>query len=543
MSAVIEEDKIQVEHQEPTHVLNQEKQFKDAAAEKGQGFSGYEDLSLFQTISKFKVATLICFAVTLSAATDGYQIGIAGNIVANPGFVNQFGNETDSAGVRIIGASVLGTWGAIGSVCQLLGQVGIPFFADRFGRKWAQYLYLTSLAIGVLFENVGRTWQLWLAAKLFGDSEWELCRASCLTLLAEIIIPTYVAEVAPVRIRGALLSCYNFWFAFGQLIATLALQVMHVNDPNNWLTPIFTQPGELHLVAWAATKGNAELAKKCLKRINWGVKDYDVDAQYRLLEMAIDHELEEAAINHKSTKWYSIFSGVDGFRTLCSGWGLLAQMFLGIGIFYSYASYFFSQVGFNDPFKVTCIVSGIGLAANMIATSLADVVGRRMIINVGNTIQATCCLCVGIVAVAPASSAGQSLVIFFCCLWVLGFISSGAVAWGYVGELSSSRLRPYTAGFGAGLSVVNGIWLNYFVSYMLNANQWNWGLRSAFFYAAAGFPMTIIGYFIFPETNRRSPAELDELFERKIKPWRFHKTKTALDLARDAQATGEAPAA
>jgi hypothetical protein len=54
------------------------------------------------------------------------QIGIAGNIVANPGFVNQFGNETDSAGVRIIGASVLGTWGAIGSVCQLLGQVGIP---------------------------------------------------------------------------------------------------------------------------------------------------------------------------------------------------------------------------------------------------------------------------------------------------------------------------------------------------------------------------------------------------------------------------------
>jgi hypothetical protein len=37
---------------------------------------------------------------------------------------------------------------------------------------------------------------------------------------------------------------------------------------------------------------------------------------------------------------------------------------------------------------------------------------------------------------------------------------------------------------------------------MLNANQWNWGLRSAFFYAAAGFPMTIIGYFIFPETNR-----------------------------------------
>lgn len=27
--------------------------------------------------------------------------------------------------------------------------------------------------------------------------------------------------------------------------------------------------------------------------------------------------------------------------------------------------------------------------------------------------------------------------------------------------------------------------------------------------------------------DSRSAAELDELFERKIKPWRFHKTETA----------------
>ena len=30
-----------------------------------------------------------------------------------------------------------------------------------------------------------------------------------------------------------------------------------------------------------------------------------------------------------------------------------------------------------------------------------------------------------------------------------------------------------------------------------------------------------------PICSRRSSAELDELFERKIKPWRFHKTETA----------------
>jgi hypothetical protein len=131
VSAVIEEDKIQVEHQEPTHVLNQEKQFKDAAAEKGQGFSGYEDLSLFQTISKFKVATLICFAVTLSAATDGYQVMPRRDSV-NEQLADgradwdsrQYRGQPrlcQSVRQRDRLRGCQNHW-----VCQLLGQVGIP---------------------------------------------------------------------------------------------------------------------------------------------------------------------------------------------------------------------------------------------------------------------------------------------------------------------------------------------------------------------------------------------------------------------------------
>ena len=34
---------------------------------------------------------------------------------------------------------------------------------------------------------------------------------------------------------------------------------------------------------------------------------------------------------------------------------------------------------------------------------------------------------------------------------------------------------------------------------------------------------------------RLSAAELDELFEAKVKPWRFHKTKTALQKSIAAQ--------
>lgn len=46
----------------------------DAAA-KGQATSGYENLTPWETVKKFKICTLVCFLAAFSAATDGYQIG------------------------------------------------------------------------------------------------------------------------------------------------------------------------------------------------------------------------------------------------------------------------------------------------------------------------------------------------------------------------------------------------------------------------------------------------------------------------------------
>lgn len=40
---------------------------------------------------------------------------------------------------------------------------------------------------------------------------------------------------------------------------------------------------------------------------------------------------------------------------------------------------------------------------------------------------------------------------------VVGLQMSGSTGWGYVGETSAQRLRAYTAGFSAAISVVAGI--------------------------------------------------------------------------------------
>jgi hypothetical protein len=67
-----------VEHKETTtEAGHTPKEAVAEAAAQGQGVSGDENLSVWETARKFKMATFVCFMVTFSAAADGYSIGYA----------------------------------------------------------------------------------------------------------------------------------------------------------------------------------------------------------------------------------------------------------------------------------------------------------------------------------------------------------------------------------------------------------------------------------------------------------------------------------
>ncbi|RSH90257.1 hypothetical protein EHS25_001591 [Saitozyma podzolica] len=508
-----------------------------SAADRGQHLSGYETLGIIETIMTFKMAAFICLAVTFSAATDGYQISMNGNVIANAGFVSRFATETDSTGARIIAAPIFSAWNVIQSIGQIIGMTTLPFFAARFGRKSAMYLYWLFLFASVFCEAFARHWQVWLVGKLF---------AGIGVGSMQFTIPTYITEVSPVRIRGMMLMLYNFWFSVGSFFAPVALQVMYKKNPENYLTPVYTQFAQIGLMiliyvvipespAWCVSIGKDEMGRKMLARINRGVKDFDVDAQYNILVQTVAHE-QQLAEEQKREKWWNIFRGVNGFRTIVSMWALLAQQFLGLGLFYSYSSYFFSSTGLEDPFLITVITNAIQLAVILLVVASVDRLGRRNICCSGLTICWICNVAVGILGVLSTTTEGKNTAfVFFCCVWIVGLQMSGSTGWGYVGETSSQRLRAHTAGFSAACTCVVGVVMGVLVPYMLNANQFNWGLKTAWFFAGLGLPFTVLAWFIIPETARRSPAELDELFERKIRPWRFHKTQTATEVAVDAQ--------
>lgn len=74
-SAGAEPTDIAIERRDTTGDGSPLKEAVMVAATKGQGLSGYETLTIWETVKAFKVCTAFCFLVAFSAATDGYQIG------------------------------------------------------------------------------------------------------------------------------------------------------------------------------------------------------------------------------------------------------------------------------------------------------------------------------------------------------------------------------------------------------------------------------------------------------------------------------------
>ncbi|KAH1589768.1 hypothetical protein KXX34_005396 [Aspergillus fumigatus] len=517
-----------VEHVEATDDAPAKGDAAVDAATRGQAMTGYEHLSVMETIKTFKLASLVCVAMAFSAATDGYQIGINASVIANKGFVARFATEKSQNGSPALASSILSAWSSIMSCGQIVGMASLPFLSSRYGRKIAMYTYWLILVGSVIAECTTRSWQGWLVAKLLAG-----IGVGCV----QSTVPAYISEVAPTRIRGALLMAYSFWWTLGSFFAQVALQHLSRSDPTDYLTPVYTQWAQLGVMlliyllvpetpAWCVSAGKLDRAKKELLKLHRGVKDYDADHQLQVLVLAIEHE-RAVAIEQRREKWYAIFRGTDGLRTIISLWTNLSQQFIGPTLFGSFGTYFFQQAGIDDPFRVKVITSSIQIGTVLVLVAVVDFVGRRYLACGGTTLSWLSCVAIGIIGVTPRVKASTYIFVMFACFWNVGLAANGATGWGYIGEISSQRLRPYTAGFGAATTCVVGVLMNVLVPYMTNANEWNWGLKTGWFYAGVGFPFALGMWFLIPETAGRSSAELDELFERGIKPWRFHKTQTA----------------
>jgi MFS family permease len=339
-------------------------------------------------------------------------------IVANKGFIHEFATNFGADGSATLASPVLAGWSSIQSVGQIVGMVSISFISSRFGRKAAMYTYWLVLALSIMVESLARSWPVWLVAKLLAGIGVGSMQST---------LPTYIAEIAPVRIRGAMLMLYSLWWTVGTFFAYIAMQTMNKQHPNQYLTPIYTQWAQVGLMiliyvflpespAWCVTRGDTAKAAKALRFLNRGVKDYNFEKQLEVMVLAVEHE-QAVAAEQRREHWYAIFRGTDGLRTVVALWTNLCQQFLGLTLFSTFGTYFFQQAGLADPFLVKCITSSINIATVIVVVFVADRVGRRWIACSATTLMWLSCAMIGILGVVPQGHATNYLLVLFACFW------------------------------------------------------------------------------------------------------------------------------
>ncbi|KAL7893150.1 general substrate transporter [Trichoderma sp. SZMC 28014] len=512
--------------EKPEVMLDDNVTADDVKKDEGYGLvkSRFDELSIPRTLWVFRRVVLVSLAVYTGYVCEGFELGAGGSIVANAGFIKQFGSVKGEGGVRALDPTWLSTWSALLNVGQIITLTHIAWVADKFGRKVSFYLAWIWLVIGCTLLNTAKTPAVWAIAKL--------CNGAGIGVL-QITCQVYVMEICPNKIRGGLVTFQAVWSNIGGIIVSVMMQQLNKKHPDNYLLAmrIIWAPVALMIVCWVfipespwfhARHDNKEKAIKSLKQLYGGVEGFDLEEEYGIIVRTITHERE---VLQEAPSYRHVFKGLNLKRAFIVVILSVSQQFAGLAIINTYSTYFFSLAGLNDPFLGTVILSCCNLLAVLLWSLSTDKLGRRTIVNSCETLVCVVLFVVGGLfwtgATTGNAAAGTGLLVI-CCLWTFCYQVIVMSYYVFSAELPSALLRVKTGPITFFFNSITGIATCYATPPMLL----HLSLKAGFVYAAFSVPICIIMWLYVPETSGRSAAEIDELYERRIPAWRWSKTIT-----------------
>ena len=143
-------------------------------------------------------------------------------------------------------------------------------------------------------------------------------------------------------------------------MAPVALQEMKILHPTEFKIPIYTQWGMLGVMiiiflvipespcksrrqimltqGWLVSRGRCADAEKVLRLTKGGLANYSVESEIAIMEATVNEERETA--ERSGVKSFEVFRGTNLWRFLIAGWPKIAQQFVGLSVFNTYATYF-----------------------------------------------------------------------------------------------------------------------------------------------------------------------------------------------------------
>lgn len=335
------------------------------------------------------------------------------------GLTNQFGLSPAQLGMTVSSA----LWGT------LIGAIiaGIP--GDKYGARNCLQIIASFYIISAILCYFAPNLQTVIFARIL---------AGIAIGASSVLAPTYLAEIAPSKQRGALVGAFQFNIVAGILIAYLSNYVIGLLNlgQNEWrikfaiaalpsiilFSLVFSIPNSPR---WLSVKGRKDEARDILKLIG------DENSEETLSKFEKSNENHGTKLNFKShAKPMLLAFGIAAFNQLS-----------GINAILYYLNDIFKAAGFGkvSADAQSVLIGATNLCFTLLALLVIDKVGRRKLLILGSY-----GLIIALSATAYIQLSGQFqfMLLWMLILFIASFaFSQGAVIWVYISEIFPTEVR------------------------------------------------------------------------------------------------------
>ncbi|EXK28038.1 hypothetical protein FOMG_15499 [Fusarium oxysporum f. sp. melonis 26406] len=489
-----------------------------AAAEHNMTFM--EGLRAYPKAMGWSIALSTCIIM------EGYDTILIGNLYAMKPFNEYYGHPDSQGGYSISAAWQSGlTNGA--SVGEILGLYVSGWLADRYGYKKVLATALVMMTAFIFIQFFSISLSMLLVGEILCGLPWGVFQT---------LTTTYAAEVCPIHLRCYLTTYVNLCWVIGQLIASGVLRgTVSMNSKWSYKIPFAVQwvwPIPILIAVllapespwWFIRKGRVEEAKRSVERLQR--KGTTVNADDTVAMMVHTDQVERKI--SEGTGYLDCFRGRVNLRRTeiaCLTW--ICQTICGSS-FMGNSTYFYEQAGLADSsaFDMTIAQFALGFIGTVLSWPLMARVGRRKIYVWGLFLLTVILFVTGCLGIPPKAASRSWAIGSLLLVYTFTYdITVGPVCYSLVAELPSSRLRQRTIVLARNAYNIVGVaYTNIIGLYSLNPTAWNWGAKSAFFWAGNCALCFVWAYFRLPEPKDRSYAELDMLFDQGVSARKFATT-------------------
>jgi sugar porter (SP) family MFS transporter len=370
-----------------------------------------------ETLNPFVVASAAVAA--LGGFLFGFDTGIISGALL---FIKQeFGL---SAGLQQL---VVGSLLLAAVVGALLGGP----ITDAWGRKRTLILAALVFGVGALVASFSPNLAVLVVARVL---------LGLAIGIASMIVPVYIAEIAPPRVRGALVSLQQFMITVGIMVSYLVSYAFSGSGAWRWMLGVGMIPAAILLVGmlplpesprWLLAKDRRQDALGVLRRIRH--EEHNPEAE--LAEIEAVHKMQ-AGVSYQDLFRPSVRPAL----VVGVGIAFINQM-VGVNAVIYYAPTILKDAGFSSSAAILA-TTGVGIL-NMLVTLCAllliDRVGRRPLLLIGISGVLLALIVLGAAYLLPGGPSGAGVLLV---AGLLVYIASFAASLGIAIWLLNSEVYP-----------------------------------------------------------------------------------------------------